>query len=108
MSSSLSHIPVSVHPTIRNLNVRQISKIIATKIIETTALQLQVNPTLCKQLSVAPHLNTYEAVAYFTDNQYFEAYGFSPSKLATFHQVYEELIFQFNAKVNLSVMPFID
>ncbi len=108
MSSSPSHIPVFIHPTIRNLNVRHISKMIASKIIETTALQLQFNPTFCSQLDVAQHLNTYEAVAYFTDNQYFEAYGFRPSKLSTFQKVYEEITFQFNAKVKLSIMSFID
>lgn len=108
MSNSPNQIPIFIHPAIKNLNIRQISKIIATKIIEATTLQLHFNSSFCNQLSVAPHLNTYEAVAYFTDNQYFEAYGFSPSKLATFQQVYEELIFQFNAKVNLSVIPFID
>ncbi|OTG74698.1 hypothetical protein B9T38_00195 [Acinetobacter sp. ANC 4218] len=79
MSSSPSHIPVSIHPAIRNLNVRQISKMIATKIIETTALQLQFNPRFCSQLDVVQHLNTYEAVAYFMDNQYFEKYGFNKS-----------------------------
>lgn len=108
MSNFLSKTLISIHPAIRNLNVSQISKIIASKIIATTALQLQFNPTFCSQLDVAQHLNTYEAVAYFVDNQYFEKYGFSPSKLATFSQVYEELIFQFNAKVNLSVIPLID
>lgn len=108
MSNSPSHIPITIHPNIQNLNVRQIAKIIATKIIENTALQLCLNPSFCKQLSVAPHLNTYEAVAYFMDNQYFEAYGFSSSKLVTFQQICEELIFQFNAKINLSVMPFVD
>lgn len=100
--------PVFIHPAIRNLNIRQISKIIATKIIEITALQLQFNPTFCSQLDVAQHLNTYEAVAYFTDNQYFEAYGFRPSKLSTFQKVYEEITFRFNAKVKLSIMTFID
>ncbi len=63
MSSSPSHIPFSIHPVIRNLNVRQISKIIATKIIEATALQLQFNPIFCNKLDVAQHLNTFEAVA---------------------------------------------
>ncbi|WAU74717.1 hypothetical protein [Acinetobacter sp. TR11] len=108
MSNSPGHIPITIHPAIRNLNVRQISKIIATKIIKTTGLQLQFNPIFCSQLDVAQHLNTYEAVAYFTDNQYFEAYGFRPSKLSNFQKVYEEIIFQFNAKVKLSIMSFID
>lgn len=70
MSNSPSHIPIFIHPAIKNLNVRQISKIIATKIIETTALQLQFNSTFCSQLDVADHLNTYQALTYFIDNQF--------------------------------------
>lgn len=108
MSNSPGQIPIAIHPAIQNLNVRQIAKIIATKIIETTALQLQFNPSFCNQLDVAQHLNSYEAVAYFMDNQYFKTYGFSPSKLASFQQVCEELSLQFNTKLNLSVIPFID
>lgn len=92
MSSSPSHIPVSIHPTIRSLNIRQISKIIATKIIATTALQLQFNPILCKQLDVAQHLNSYEAVAYFTDNQYFEKYGLNQQTLLNYQELYENLL----------------
>lgn len=100
MSSSPSQAPVSIHPAIRNLNVRQISKIIATKIIKTTGLQLQFNPIFCSQLDVAQHLNTYEAVAYFTDNQYFEAYGFNRFTLISFYEIYEELWNEFKYKVN--------
>lgn len=96
MSSSLSHIPVAVHPAIRNLNVRQISKIIATKIIETTALQLQFNPKFCKLLDVSQHLNTYEAVAYFTDHQYFENYGFNNQKIISYQELYEGLLSVFH------------
>ncbi|WP_144724480.1 hypothetical protein [Acinetobacter portensis] len=92
MSSSLSHIPTAIHPVIKNLNVRQISKIIATKIIETTALQLQFNSSFCQELGVAEHLNTYQAVAYFTDNQYFEKYGFSPKTLLNYQELYEDLL----------------
>ncbi len=108
MSNSPSHIPIFIHPAIKNLNVRHISKMIATRIIEATELQLHFNSSFCNQLNVAQHLNSYEAVAYFTDNQYFEAYGFNPSKLATFQKTYEEITLQFNVKVNLSVMSFID
>ncbi|WP_180040839.1 hypothetical protein [Acinetobacter sp. YH12100] len=100
MSSSPSHLPVSIHPAIRNLNVRQISKMIATKIIETTALQLQFNPRFCSQLDVVQHLNTYEAVAYFMDNQYFEKYGFNRCTLVSFHKIYEELWVEFSCRVN--------
>ena len=95
MSSSPSHIPVSIHPAIRNLNVRQISKMIATKIIENTALQIQFNRSFCQELGVAEHLNTYQAVAYFTDNQYFEKYGFNRSGLITMQEVYNEVLSMF-------------
>lgn len=90
---------IFIHPTIRNLNVRQISKMIATKIIETAALQLQFNPKFCSQLNVAQHLNTYEAVAYFTDNQYFEIFGFNRHEIFSFHEVYDELYFEFKKKI---------
>ena len=66
----------SIKPEIRNLNVRTISKMIASKIITTTELQLQREPNFCKILNVAQHLTTYEAVTYFVDNQFFEEYGF--------------------------------
>lgn len=100
MSNSPSYLPISIHPAIRNLNVRQISKMIATKIIENTALQIQFNRSFCQELGVAEHLNTYQAVAYFTDNQYFEKYGFNRSSLINFHEVYDELSNKFRDKVN--------
>ncbi|TCB57923.1 hypothetical protein [Acinetobacter terrae] len=92
MSSSPNHLPVSIHPAIKHLNIRQISKLIATKIIETTALQMQFNNTFCQQLGVSEHLNTYQAVAYFTDNQYFEKYGFNKQGLINFQDLYGELL----------------
>ena len=103
MSSSPSHIPISVHPAIRNLNVRQISKIIATKIIETTALQLQLNPTFCQQLNVAQHLNSYEAVTYFIDHHIFDMYGLNQNLLVNYHDIYENLYSKFciMTRVNL-------
>ena len=100
MSNSPSHLPVSIHPSVRNLNVRKISKIIASKIIEITALQLHFNSSFCNQLSVADHLNTYEAVTYFIDNQFFERYGFNRSGLINFNEVYDELWSEFKYKVN--------
>ncbi|QGA11347.1 hypothetical protein GFH30_08035 [Acinetobacter wanghuae] len=100
MSSSPSHIPVFIHPAIKNLNVGQISKIIASKIIETTALQIQFSHSFCQQLGVAEHLNTYQAVAYFTDNRSFEKYGFNQSELIKFHEVYEEILAEFNSRVS--------
>lgn len=99
MSSSPSHLPVSIHPAIRNLNVRQISKMIATKIIETTELQLQFNSTFCKQLDVSQYLNSYEAVAYFIDQQFFEIYGLNRHEIFSFHEVYEELYFELREKI---------
>ncbi|ENW19547.1 hypothetical protein [Acinetobacter haemolyticus] len=104
MSNSPNQIPVFIHPAIKNLNVRQISKMIATKIIETTALQLHFNSSFCNQLSVADHLNTYEAVTYFIDNQFFEKYGFNSSEsLINFHEVYGELLNEFKGKVKYSL-----
>jgi hypothetical protein len=95
MSNSPSYLSISIHPAIRNLNVRQISKMIATKIIENTALQIQFNRSFCQELGVAEHLNTYQAVAYFTDNQYFEKYGFNRSGLITMQEVYNEVLSMF-------------
>jgi len=95
MSNSPSHIPVFIHPAIKNLNVRQISKMIATKIIETTALQLHFNSSFCNQLSVADHLNTYEAVTYFIDNQFFEKFGFSQFEPINVSTIYDDLLNDF-------------
>lgn len=100
MSNSPGHIPIAIHPAIRNLNVRQISKMIATRIIEATELQIQFNRYFCHQLGVADHLNTYQAVTYFVDNQFFERYGFNRSRLINFHEVYDELWSKFRYKVN--------
>ncbi len=100
MSNSPNQIPVFINPRIKNLNVRQISKMIASKIIETTALQLHLNPSFCNQLSVSNHLNTYEAVTYFVDNQFFERYGFDISRLITFQEFYDEFWAEFSCRVN--------
>lgn len=100
MSNSPSHMPAFIHPAIQYLNIRQISKIIATKIIENTALQIQFSSSFCQDLGVAEHLNTYQAVAYFTDNQYFDKYGFNRFTLVSFHEIYEELWNEFKYKVN--------
>lgn len=101
MSSSPSQAPVSIHPAIRNLNVRQISKMIATKIIETTALQLQFNPTFCSQLDVAQHLNTYEAVVYFVDHHIFDMYGLNQTALMSYQKIYENLHSKFKNMTNI-------
>lgn len=100
MSNSPSHMPVFIHPAICNLNVRQISKMIATKIIENTALQQCWNTSFCVQLSVADHLNTYQALTYFIDNQFFEIYGFNKFKIVSFNEIYDELYCKFENKIN--------
>lgn len=101
MSNSPSHIPIFIHPAIKNLNVRQISKIIATKIIEKTELNLQYNPSFCRQLNVATDLNTYEALAYYVDNRYFEKYGFQQFTLINIQTVYKQLFSDFSTTVHL-------
>lgn len=95
MSNSPSHIPVFIHPSVRNLNVRTISKIIASKIIEKTELNLQYNSSFCRQLNIATDLNTYEALAYYVDNRYFEKYGFSQFELINVSSIYDELLNDF-------------
>ncbi len=40
----------SMHPSIRHLNIRNISKIVTSKIILNTALRMQYNPDFCRQL----------------------------------------------------------
>lgn len=101
MSNSTSNMPAFIHPAIKNLNVRQISKFVASKIkiIEQTALQLQFNPTFCKQLDVSQHLNTYQAVAFFTDHQYFEIFGFNRHEIFSFNEIYENLYLEFKQKI---------
>lgn len=95
MSNSPSHIPVFIHPSVRNLNVRKISKIIASKIIEKTELNLQYNSSFCRQLNVDTDLNTYEALVYYVDNRYFEKYGFSQFELINVSSIYDELLNDF-------------
>ncbi|MDA3500093.1 hypothetical protein MKL32_00395 [Acinetobacter sp. AOR34_HL] len=95
MSNSPGHIPIAIHPAIRNLNVRQISKMVATKIIEKTELNLQYNSSFCRQLNVATDLNTYEALAYYVDNKYFEKYSFSQFELINVSSIYDELLNDF-------------
>ena len=95
MSNSPSHIPITIHPAIRSLNVRRISKMVATKIIEKTELNLQYNSSFCRQLNVATDLNTYEALAYYVDNRYFEKYSFSQFELINVSSIYDELLNDF-------------
>ena len=95
MSNSPSQFPISIHPVIRSLNVRNISKIIASKIIEKTELNLQYNSLFCRRLNLATDLNTYEAVAYYIDNQYFEKYGFGQFELINVSTIYDDLFNDF-------------
>ena len=95
MSNSTIQFPISIHPVIRSLNVRNISKMIASKIIEHTALQLHFNSSFCNQLSVSNHLNTYEAVTYFVDNQFFEKFGFGQFELINVSTIYDDLFNDF-------------
>ena len=93
MSRSLT----SMHPSIRHVNIRNVAKIVASKIIINTALQLQYNPDFCRQLGVSTYLNTHIAVAYFIDDRYFEHFGLQPKELINFSDVYEKLLQDFYA-----------
>ena len=95
MDYSSSRVLTSMHPSIRHLNIRNVAKIIATKIIQNTALQLQYNPDFCQQQRVTSYLNTHLAVAYFIDDRYFEHYGFQSKELISFSDVYEKLLQDF-------------
>lgn len=97
MDYSSSRILTSMHPSIRHLNIRNIAKIIASKIICNTQLQLQYNPDFCRQLGVSTYLNTHIAVAYFIDDRYFEHFGLQPKELINFSDVYEKLSQDFYA-----------
>ena len=52
MDYSSSRVLTSMHPSIRHLNIRNVAKIVTSKIILNTALQLQYNPDFCRQLGV--------------------------------------------------------
>jgi len=65
MNYSSSRILTSMHPSIRHLNIRNVAKIVASKIICNTQLQLQYNPDFCRQLGVSTYLNTHIGLAYF-------------------------------------------
>lgn len=95
MDYSSSRISTSMHPSIRHLNIRNVAKIVASKIIGNTQLQLQYNPDFCRQLRVSSDLSTHLAVAYFIDDRYFEHYGLQPKELINFSDVYEKLLQDF-------------
>lgn len=95
MDYSSSRSLTSMHPSIRHVNIRNVAKIVASKIIINTALQLQYNPDFCRQLGVSSDLNTHIAVAYFIDDRYFEYYGFQSKELINFSDVYEKLLQDF-------------
>ena len=56
MDYSSSRVLTSMHPSIRHLNIRNVAKIVTSKIILNTALQLQYNPDFCRQLGVSTYL----------------------------------------------------
>ncbi|ENW19531.1 MULTISPECIES: hypothetical protein [Acinetobacter] len=95
MNYSSSRTSTSMHPSIRHLNIRNIAKIVASKIICNTQLQLQYNPDFCRQLGVSSDLNTHIAVAYFIDDRYFEHYGFQSKELINFSDIYAQLLDDF-------------
>lgn len=95
MDYSSSRVLTSMHPSIRHLNIRNVAKIVTSKIILNTALQLQYNPDFCRQLGVSTYLNTHIGLAYFIDARYFERYGLQPKQLINFSDVYEKLVQDF-------------
>ena len=95
MDYSANRILTSMHPSIRQLNIRNVSKIVASKIIMDTALQLQYNPYFCRLLGVSTSLNTHIGLAYFIDDRYFDHYGLQRENLINFSEVYEKLVQDF-------------
>jgi hypothetical protein len=95
MDYSSSRASTSIHPSIRHLNIRNVTKIVASKIISNTALQLQYNPDFCRQLGVSTHLNTHVGLAYFIDNRYMQRYGLQSSNLINFSDIYAKLVQDF-------------
>ena len=95
MDYSSSRILTSMHPSIRHLNIRNVAKIVASKIICNTQLQLQYNPDFCRQLGVSTYLNTHIGLAYFIDDRYFDHYGLQPESLINFSDIYAQLLHDF-------------
>ena len=95
MDYSSSRSLTSMYPSIRHLNIRNISKIVTSKIILNTALQMQYNADFCRQLGVSTYLNTHEGLAYFIDDRYFEHFGLQPKNLINFSDVYAQLVQDF-------------
>ncbi|WP_216936945.1 MULTISPECIES: hypothetical protein [unclassified Acinetobacter] len=95
MDYSSSRLLTSMHPSIRHLNIRNIAKIVTSKIISNTQLQLQYNPDFCRQLGVSSYLNTHIGLAYFIDDRYMERYGLQPEQLIHFSDVYTQLLYDF-------------
>lgn len=95
MDYSSSRLLTSMHPSIRQLNIRNVSKIVTSKIIRNTALQMQYNPDFCRRLGVSTYLNTHIGLAYFIDDRYFDHYGLQPEKLINFSDVYAKLVNDF-------------
>ena len=95
MDYSSSRLLISMHPSIRHLNIRNVTKIVTSKIIRSTALQLQYNPEFCRQLGVNSSLNTHVGLAYFIDNRYVEHFGLQSTNLIHFSDVYAKLVQDF-------------
>lgn len=95
MDYSSSRLLTSMHPSIRQLNIRNVSKIVTSKIIRNTALQMQYNPDFCRRLGVSTYLNKHIGLAYFIDDRYFDHYGLQPEKLINFSDVYAKLVNDF-------------
>ena len=95
MDYSSSRVLTSMHPSIRHLNIRNVAKIVTSKIILNTALQLQYNPDFCRQLGVSTYHNTHLGLAYFIDNRYMYRFGLQPDNLINFSDVYAQLLHDF-------------
>ena len=95
MDYSSSRILISMHPSIRHLNIRNVAKIVASNIIRNTALQLQYKPDFCRQLGVSTYLNTYAGLTYFIDDRYMQHYGLQPENLLHFSDIYAKLLQDF-------------
>jgi len=80
MNYSSSRILTSMHPSIRHLNIRNVAKIVASKIICNTQLQLQYNPDFCRQLGVSTYLNTSDVYAQLL-HDFYEFSGYQPDQL---------------------------
>ena len=92
MNNASSRALNSINPNLNHLNIRVVSKIIATKLIKQTELQFQFNPQFCEMLGVASHLNTHYALAYFIDDRFVKNFGVDlDHQLIPFSEIYQTL-----------------